>query len=69
MKEVAELKTKLLELSKGAAMTDDELTKYQEQSDLIAGKEKLIVTATHDVALLKASLQFSVVNGEYIRES
>ena len=68
-KEVAELKTKLLELSKGAAMTDDELTKYQEQSDLIAGKEKLIVTATHDVALLKASLQFSVVNGEYIRES
>ena len=68
-KEVAELKTKLLELSKGAALTDEELTKYQEQSDLIAGKEKLIVTATHDVALLGASLQYSVMNSEYIRES
>lgn len=68
-KEVAEMKTKLLELSKGAAMTDDELTKYQEQSDLIAGKEKLIVTATHDVSLLRASMQYSVVNGEYIRET
>lgn len=68
-KEVTELKTKLLELSKGAAMTDEELTKYQEQSELIAGKEKLIVTATHDVSLLKTSLQYSVVNGEYIREA
>ena len=68
-KEVTELKSKLLELSKGAAMTDEELTKYQNQSDLIAGKEKLIVTASHDVSLLKASLQHSVVNGEYIRES
>lgn len=68
-KEVSELKAKLLELSKGAAMTDEELTKYQEQSELITGKEKLIVTASHDVALLKASLQYNVVNGEYIRES
>ena len=69
VKEINELKTKLLELSKGAAMSDDELTQYQQQSEQIAGKEKQIVTATHDVSLLKASLQYSVVNGEYIRES
>lgn len=68
-KEVGELKTKLLELSKGAAMSDAELTQYQQQSEQIAGKEKQIVTATHDVSLLKASLQYSVVNGEYIRVS
>ena len=68
-KEVAELKTKLLELSKGASMTDEELTKYQEQSELITGKEKMIITATRDVSLLKASLQYGVVNEEYVRES
>lgn len=68
-KEVAELKTKLLELSKGASMTDEELAKYQEQSELITGKEKLIITATRDVSLLKASLQYGVVNEEYVRES
>lgn len=68
-KEVAELNAKLLELSKGAAMTEEELTKYQEQSNLIAAKEKLIVTATHDVSLLKKCLQYNVVNDEYIRES
>ena len=69
IKEVAELKAKLLELSKGASMTDEELTKYQEQSELITGKEKLIITATRDVSLLKACLQYGVVNEEYVRES
>lgn len=69
IKDVADLKAKLLELSKGASMTDEELTKYQEQSDLIVGKEKLIVTAGHDLALLRDSEQYTVIDGDYLRTS
>lgn len=69
VKNVAELKHKLLELSKGAAMTDDELGKYQEQTNVIARIERQIFTADHDVSLLRNSLQFSVVSDDYLMTS
>ena len=66
---VADLKSKMMELSKGASMTDEDLLKYQKQSDSISEKDKSIATASHDVTLLKSSTQYTIVDGEYLRTS
>ena len=66
---VADLKSKMMELSKGASMTDEDLLQYQKQSDSIAEKDKSIATASHDITLLKSSTQYTIVNGEYLRTS
>lgn len=66
---VADLKSKMMELSKGALMTDEDLLQYQKQSDSIAEKDKSIATASHDITLLKSSTQYTIVNGEYLRTS
>lgn len=68
-KEISDLKAKLMALSKGASMTDAELTLYQQQAEQIAAKEKQILTATHDIAILKESMQYGVVNDYFLRES
>lgn len=67
--EIATLKVKLLELSKGASMSDDELVQFQKQSDQISEKEKTISIAEHDVDLLRAGMQIPVIDGEYLRLS
>lgn len=66
---VADLKSKMMELSKGASMTDEDLLQYQKQLDSIAEKDKSIATASHDITLLKSSTQYTIVNGEYLRTS
>lgn len=66
---VADLKSKMMELSKGASMTDEDLLQYQKQSDSIAEKDKSIATASHDVTLLKSSTQYTIVDGGYLRTS
>lgn len=67
--EVFSLKKIQIELSKGAAMTDKELVQYQNQLNQIVIKEQLITSAKYDVSLLERSLQYPVVNSEYLIQS
>ncbi len=67
--EVNSLKAKLLELSKGTSLTEEEIIRFQSQSEQIAKKEKLIVSAEHDVSLLVNSGTVSVMAFNYLRQT
>lgn len=61
------LKEKLMELSKGASMSEAELSQYQTQSEQIVNKEQQITTAEHDLKLLTNSTSHSIIDVDYLR--
>ena len=66
---ISGLKAKLLELSKGAAMSEDDLKQYQMLSDRIVAKEQYIAKGNHDLALFTNNKDSVVVNRDYLRLS
>ena len=67
--EIATLKTKLQELSKGASLSEEELNQCQSFSEQISQKEAQIAKANRDLSVFANSSSWPLINGEYLRQT
>ena len=67
--EIATLKAKLLELSKGASLSEEELNQCQIVSEQISQKESTIAKANRDLIVLENSSSCPLINDEYLRQT
>lgn len=67
--EIATLKSKLQELSKGASLSEEELNQCQSFSEQISQKETQIAKANRDLSVFAKSSSWPLLNDEYLRQT